>query len=163
MTTVLSLIVAIVAVFFGPLVAWAVTRQQIAVTAREVWMREFRVNLAAFLSSSAAYRQHMLHHTTDDPVKEKRLAEINDVLAPRYHSLRLLLAERGTQFAGFAQALEVFLQPRPEELSLRLHKLNTAAEGILQSERTAITADPGIWSALRSSIGLRTVPPGDHV
>jgi hypothetical protein len=98
----------------------------------------------------------MQHHTTDDPVKEKRLAEINDVLIPRYHALRLLLAERGTQFADFTRVLEDFSQPRPEDLALRLRELNAAAEGILQSERTAITADPGIWSALRSSIGLST-------
>jgi hypothetical protein len=55
MIAVLSLAVAILAVFAGPLVAWAVARQQIVVAARETWMRDLREKVAAFLSAHQAY------------------------------------------------------------------------------------------------------------
>jgi hypothetical protein len=46
---VLSLVVAILAVFFGPLLARANLQRQLQVTAWEAWMREFREQLAVLL------------------------------------------------------------------------------------------------------------------
>jgi hypothetical protein len=58
MISVLSLVVAILAVFVGPSVAWAVARRQLAVTARESWMREFREQVAVLLASEISLRRH---------------------------------------------------------------------------------------------------------
>jgi hypothetical protein len=60
MISVLSLVVAILAVFFGPLVARASVQRQIRVTSREAWMREFREKVAEFLSSYAAHRGYVI-------------------------------------------------------------------------------------------------------
>jgi hypothetical protein len=49
MISVLSLVVAIPAVFVGPLVARANTQRQIRAAARETWMREFRQHAAEML------------------------------------------------------------------------------------------------------------------
>jgi hypothetical protein len=49
--SVLALVVAILAVFFGPLIARANVQRQIQVASREAWMREFREQVAQFLTS----------------------------------------------------------------------------------------------------------------
>ena len=56
MISVLSLVVTILVAFVAPLVAWEVARQQIEVTAREAWMRDFRAEVAAYLSNYVAYK-----------------------------------------------------------------------------------------------------------
>jgi hypothetical protein len=75
MIPVLSLLVAALAVFFGPLVTWTVARKQITVATREAWMREFREQVAALLTSTASFRDHVRTHSTDDPKDEQRLAK----------------------------------------------------------------------------------------
>ena len=154
MIPVLSLVVAILAVFIGPLVTWAVTRQQIAVTARETWMREFREKVAVFLSSSAAFRVHVKHHTTGDPEKEKRLAEINDAGTPSYHTICLLVAEKGSQYAAFVQIMDRLGAAAPEKAAFHVREVGAAAEDILRRERAAIAADPGVWGGLATSLGF---------
>ena len=83
--SILSLVVSLVVGIGAVLMARANLQRQIQVTAREAWMREFREQVAALLSAYASYREHVRTHTTDDPDKERRLAEINDeMLTPRY-------------------------------------------------------------------------------
>jgi hypothetical protein len=53
---VLALVVAILAVFFGPLVARANTQRQIRVTTREAWMREFREQVATIMATTSGCR-----------------------------------------------------------------------------------------------------------
>lgn len=53
----LVLRIAIFAVFVGPMVTWAVARQQIAVAAREAWIKEFR---EAFAAPITAYHEFIL-------------------------------------------------------------------------------------------------------
>jgi hypothetical protein len=60
MISVLSLVVAILAVFFGPLIARANVQRQLQVAAREAWMREFREQVAAMLTSSQALGRRVL-------------------------------------------------------------------------------------------------------
>jgi hypothetical protein len=157
MITVLSLVVAILAVFIGPLVAWAVARQQIAVAARETWMREFRENVAAFLTGYAAFREHIRSHTPGDPEKERRLAEINDVTNPSYHVIRFLIAEKDPQYTAFIQTLDA-LNNAPcapsDKAADRQRELIAAAEGILRCERAAIATDPGVLSTLWATVGF---------
>jgi aromatic ring-opening dioxygenase catalytic subunit (LigB family) len=75
---VLSLLVAL-----GTLVLTRANLQwQSRVAAREAWRREFREQVVALLSTYAVLREHARSHTTGDPEKEKRLAEINEELTP---------------------------------------------------------------------------------
>jgi hypothetical protein len=72
--SVLSLVVAILAVLFGPLMAWTVALRQITVAARAAWLREFREKVAALLY---AYDKFVIYattgeHTTGDPEKNKK-------------------------------------------------------------------------------------------
>jgi hypothetical protein len=157
MISFLSLVVAILAVFFGPLVAWAVARQQIAVAARETWMHEFRENVAAFLSGYAAFREHIKSHTTGDPEKERRLAEIGDATNPPYHVIGLLIAEKGPQYAAFGQTVDALNTAPVDKAVDRQRELIAAAEDILRHERAAIATDPGLfltlWGVLRFGTG----------
>ena len=80
-------------------------------------------------------------HTAAD--RGERLAAITDVVTPRYHAPRLLVAERGSQYAPFVQTLDAFIGATPDGLTARTSDLVTAAEGILRGERAAIAVDPG--------------------
>jgi hypothetical protein len=154
MITVLSLVVAILAVFVGPLVAWAVARQQIAVAARETWMREFRENVAAFLTGYAAFREHIRSHTTGDPEKERRFAEINDVTNPSYHVIRFLIAEKDPQYTAFVETLDALSNAPSDKAADRRRELIAAVEGILRCERAAIATDPGVLRTLWAIVGF---------
>ena len=138
--------------FVGPLVAWAIARQGVTIAARETWIRELRENIAAFLSGYVAFRIHIRTHTTGDPDKEKRLAEINDSMNPPYHALCLLIAERGTEYEAFGQAIENLVNAPANTVADRRREFMQEAERILRAERAACAADPGVWSALWSGI-----------
>jgi hypothetical protein len=153
MATFISLTVALIAVFFGPAVAWAIARQQIAVTAREAWMREFREKVAVFLSSNAEFRAHVLRDTTSDPENQKCLAGIKDVMTPCYHVIRLLVAEKGGHPTFLQTMLRLVEEPHEATASLT-RQFATEAEEILQCEREAITTEPSVWRGLRTSLGL---------
>jgi hypothetical protein len=119
MISVLSLVVAILAVIVGPLVAWTVAQRQIAVTAREAWMREFREHTAALLDihNSLFLQRRSTPLTEDDGVlgaerAAKRRAEIIQSMGRPYLTIRLSLAERGSEHDGFVQTLETFMKTR---------------------------------------------------
>jgi hypothetical protein len=113
MITVLSLVVAILAVFVGPSVARTNVQRQIRATAKENWMREFRQQAVALICAHAALRDHSRASTAKasaraalDPnyvgtsgvleqENKKRLGELSDALNPPYQAIRLLIAEKG--------------------------------------------------------------------
>ena len=151
----LSLVVAILAVCFGPLVAWTTSRQQISVAARESWMREFREKVAVLLTVYDAFLTHIANHTTTDPVIARQLTDLADAQTLHYHAIRLLIAEKGQQYPAFIGSVDRLLRATSNDVALRKDELFKAAEDILQREQTAIEADPGIWSALLTSVRLR--------
>jgi hypothetical protein len=118
-------------------------------------MREFREQVAALFTNYAAFREHARSHTTGDPEKEKRLAEINDAMTLRFHTIRLLIAEKGTHYGAFVANMERLLNATTFEAGARSHEIYVAAEDILRSESAAIAADPGVWRAVLTSLGLR--------
>ena len=63
MIPILSLAATILAVFFGPLIARANVQRQLQAAAREAWMREFREQVVALLTSFAAFRDHVRTHS----------------------------------------------------------------------------------------------------
>lgn len=149
----LSLVVAILAVFFGPLVAWSVAHQQMIVTAREVWMREFRQQVATILSTYWRFLAHTEKHTWDQPEEARRLAAINDDMRSPYYAISFLIAEHGNQHTAFIRTLARLMQANKDEAPHHLKQVADAAEAILQQERAAIAAT-SVWSALRNSLGI---------
>jgi hypothetical protein len=158
MIPVLALVVAILAVFFGPLVARANTQRQIRATARETWIREFREQVAKLLSSDAALRKHATSHTTGDHEKERRLAEITDAMGPCYHGIRLLIAERGQQYADLVLKMDIFTNASTDQVASHAREFTAAATDILQRERAAIVTDQGVWREVWISLGLDANP-----
>ena len=77
--------------------------------------------------------------------------ELRDVWHPGYHTIRLLIAEKGPQYAAFVVKMDGI----PDELTAEaVREFFEAAEKILRSERTALEA-PGRWRArLRNGLGL---------
>ncbi len=156
MIPVLALVVAILAAFFGPLVTWTIARRQIALTARETWMRQFREQVAALLTAYDRFVIHTQSHTTGDPEKERRLVEVTDAQRLPYHALRLFIAERAPEYDDFRNALDQLLTAPADIIEVRKATLVMAAEMILQKERAAITDAPAIWRELCNSLGLRS-------
>jgi hypothetical protein len=167
--SVLSLVVAIVAVFVGPFVARANVQRQIQVAVREAWMREFREQVAGFLSSFAAYREKALWLANpdiawraEDRLKaNKERLEANDAMRRHFHAIRLLIAEKGPQYAAFIPTIRQLLQAPADQVTDRAEELTSAAAQILQHERAAIDVDPwwravaafgvvGWWSQIRA-------------
>jgi hypothetical protein len=151
---ILSLLVTILAVFVGPLMTWTIARRQIEVAAREAWMREFREKVAAFIYAYDNFLIHIRTHTTGDTEKEKQLADINNAQRLPYHTIRLLIAEKGTQYTAFGTSIDRLLSSTTNEIDARREVLFKAAESILQQERAAIAANPGIWNALLRASSL---------
>jgi hypothetical protein len=159
MIPVLSLVVAILAVLFGPLVARANLRQQLARTAQETWLREFREQVALFLAAQDALRQHRRDSTTTEPEKrEAQIAEINDRRRPAYHTIRLLLAQQGllTDDVGahrhpyFLAVLDRLIQSEDGGVG----PLASAAEVVMRAEWLSISTAPTLWNSLRDDLGL---------
>jgi hypothetical protein len=156
MISVLSLVVAILAVFFGPLVARANVQRQIRATAREAWMREFREKVAMFLIQSLAMRGHQ--KARDLPITDpagKAAHESLLALEQCFYVIHLLIQERGIQHQKFLPPLSnlhnkaLSGEPRASEAAV----LQSVAGIILQRERSAIEV-PGRWrSWLRHRLG----------
>jgi hypothetical protein len=153
MISVLSLVVAILAVFFGPLIARANVQRQLQVAAREAWMREFREQVAAMLTSRQALgrRVSLLGRTAvDDPEQERQ----RDALYLAFDQLRLLLAEKGAQHETMLETANRLVQEDYGNKAEPWHKFAADAADILRHERAAIVADLGVWREIRISLGL---------
>jgi hypothetical protein len=70
---VLSLMVAIVAVFVGPFVARSKVQRQIRAASREAWMRKFREQVAAYFSAIGSVQSHLVPHTRQYRSPDARL------------------------------------------------------------------------------------------
>jgi hypothetical protein len=77
---ILALVVAILAVFFGPIIGRANVQRQIRVATREAWIREFREQVARLLARIQALRH--LAGNPESPEGAKRRDELHDALAP---------------------------------------------------------------------------------
>jgi hypothetical protein len=132
--SVLSLVVAILALFFGPLIARANVQLQLQAAAREARMREFREQVAALLAG-------------------QRDAEIKHAQRLAYHRIRLLFVERERTLddKAFIILLDRFMQPGATDEDARAFA--RSAEHILRSERSR-SWDPGGWTTLGTSLGL---------
>jgi hypothetical protein len=121
------------------LMARANLHRQIQVASREAWMREFREQVAVFFSAFASMRNHVAM-TPPAPEKDKRLVELRDVWSPASHIIRLLIAEKGTQYAAFVPKMDGIPAELTVEAEARMREFYEAAENILRSERAAIEA-----------------------
>jgi hypothetical protein len=136
------------------LVARANLQRQIQATAREAWMREFREQVAAFLSAAQVLKLHVASHT-GAPEAEKIPAELRDAMGLAYHTIRFLIAEKGEQqHADFIQSLDgLLLAPADQEVSIT-QKLTMATTDILRRERAVIETDQAIrwqpWLQLKA-------------
>jgi hypothetical protein len=159
MIPVLSLVVAMLAVFFGPLVAWTVARQQIAVNAREMWLRELREQVALFMAHQNAIRFYCQNPAEARGLEEeKRASERLDALFVPYSAISLLLAEKGLlasqEYQTFIGKLNRSMTWKDAEESYRYLQeiINTAAR-FMTHQRAALASGPGIWRAIRVSLG----------
>lgn len=142
--SVLSLLVATVAV----LVTWANVRWQNKATAAEAWMREFRGQAAAILTNR---RKRPGEGAREMEVYWERLLS--------YHTMRLLIAEKGPRHEGFLPHLESMWQnERPGESNFD-EEFTAAAAEVLRREREASlsslrlsfsTAKPKRWLGRRA-------------
>jgi hypothetical protein len=154
MISVLSLVVTILVAFVAPLVTWEVARRQMEVTAREAWMRDFRAEVAAYLSNYVAYKRSRI--AMDGAILVHR-AELHETLSRRHNAIRLLIAERGAEHAAFLQSMDNLSEASESEATHRTQELMIAAVAILVRERAATEADPGMWRALWIRLGLTAV------
>jgi hypothetical protein len=139
MISVLSLVVAILAVFFGPLIAQANVQRQIRATARETWMREFRQHAAELLKNHGSM-----------PSDAARAFEFRVAMRLSYNALRLLVAERAPQYDGFISHLDDMMRYQGDFGD----QFTAAAADILQRERAAIMEDPRVWREIWISLGF---------
>ena len=137
---VLSLVVAILAVFFGPLIARANTQRQLQVAAREAWMREFREQVAALLNRSGVL------------IAEGSTAPFDPEMTRYVYVIRMLIAEKGEQYAPFVGIMNRLLGT-----PTFMDQLAAAATDILRQERAAAAEDPGVWREVWISLGLDAV------
>ena len=178
MISVLALVVAALAVFFGPLVTRANTQRQIQVTAREAWMREFREQVAQFIAGTAN-TDHVtagtreageVHAGGDARATRLVIGElVENVRATQASTsaVRLLIAEKGAQYVEFVEvmnrlhavALRRLREPDLSERILfeRIREVESAAADILRHERAAMAEDPGVWREVWTSLGLDAV------
>ena len=171
MISVLSLVVAILAVFFGPLVTWEVTRQQIRGAVREAWMRDFREKVSEYLTGYGAYRDNagllreeirraeLAFKSWGESAVEarRRLANLYAAMARPHNAILLLIAEQGNEYVAFIEFIErvknISEESASEAAAASVSEFTEAAVAILQRERAAIEADPGMWRALRNRLG----------
>jgi hypothetical protein len=159
MISVLSLVVAALAVFFGPVVAWANVQRQIQVAAREAWMREFREQVAAFRDSFEAFVLAKPDEEAKSPEARLQLDKEHREMRHHYMVLRLLIAEKGQRYQDFIQKMgPTFSVTQIDQMIARVGELISAAADILQRERAAIETDPGAWRTVRTDLGLEAAP-----
>jgi hypothetical protein len=110
-------------------------------------MREFREQVAAMRSGYMAFQQHLIQHRNivdpalsgEEQAREdkERLFEFINATRPPYYVIRLLIAEKGLQYAKFRDTAERLMSgPSDQEVE----EFTTAAENILLCERAAIEA-----------------------
>ena len=76
-------------------------------------------------------------------------------MSPAYHVICLLVAEKGPQDAALVQAMKNFLNATTDKVAQYRGEFGELAEATLKKrERAAITRDPGVWAALRTSLRL---------
>jgi hypothetical protein len=158
MIPVLALVVAILAVFFGPLVARANTHRQIRVTTRENWMREFREQVAQFLAVIASVK------TVGPALGAAERSELGRTLQTSVQTVALLIAEKGqhAEVMGIMNRLAPeAMRPRDEtdltDFADLMTEVSIAAANVLRRERSAIAEDPGVWREVWISLGLDAV------
>jgi hypothetical protein len=80
-------------------------------------------------------------------------------MAPAYHTLRLLVAEKASQHGAFSQFMDgLFAGANTEHgASPRIDQLSDAAIEVLRCERAAEEDDPGVWREVWTSLGLDAV------
>jgi hypothetical protein len=88
-----------------------------------------------------------------------RLAAINDAMAPAYHTLRLLIAEKAPQYEAYSLLADSLFTGANTEpgAAPRIDQLSDAAIEVLQRERAAAAEDPGVWREVWTSLGLGLV------
>lgn len=139
MISVLSLVVAILAVLFGPLVARSNAQRQIRATARGDWMRDFRQHAAELL------RNHGLR-----PGDGTREFEVRVAMRFSYSALRLLIAEKAPQYDEFISNLDDMMKYQSGDSEKE--KFAAASADILRRERAAIMEDHGVWRKTYSKL-----------
>lgn len=75
-------------------------------------------------------------------------------MAPAYHAICFLVAEKGPQDTALVQTMKNLLNATTNEVAQYRCEFGELAEAILKRERAAITKDPGVWTALRASLHL---------
>lgn len=152
MTSFIALLIASLAVFVGPMVTWAIARQQIAVTAREAWIKEFREAVATLITAYDEFVLFTRTYSSDDPQQQQKLAFLNETQRLPYHKIRLLIAGHDQPHTAFPGLVEGMLQSERDSNAGRRNAVVDAAAVILRKERSIIEDDPGIWSVLRASL-----------
>ena len=154
MKSFLALLIAILAVFVGPMVTWAVARQQIAVAARETWIKEFREAVAALITAYDEFILFIPTYSSENPQQQQKLALLNEAQRLPYHKIRLLIAGHDQPYPDFSGLVDGMLMSERDTGAERRNGVVDAAAIILHHERTLIANDPGIWSVLRASLRL---------
>ncbi len=152
MTSFLALVIAVLAVFVGPMVTWAVARQQIAVAARETWIRDFRECVATLITAYDEFVLFTRTYSSTDPQQVQKLALLNSAQRLPYHQIRLLIAGHDQAHPSFPDLVDGMLQSETDANAVRRNGVVEAAAAILRQERAIIENDPGIWSVLRTSL-----------
>lgn len=150
MLPILTLIVAALAVFFGPMVIWSVAREQIAATSRASWMREFREQVSILMSTRSAFTRFMVGFTSGNEKDEVRREEILTRIDQSFFTLRLLAAE--TEYKNTLDSLthKYMVAPGAENVQSTFEDLLREVERILAQERNKIEMSRGVF---RSIIG----------
>jgi hypothetical protein len=140
MISVLSLVVAILAVFFGPLVARSNVQRQIRAAAREAWMRDFRQHAAEML------KNHGLR-----PGDGAREFEVRVAMRFSYSALRLLIAEKAPQYDQFIPHLDDMMKYQSGDSEKE--RFAVASADVLRCERAAIMGDHRAWRRIYIRLG----------
>lgn len=141
--SVLSLIVAALAVFVGPVVSWAVAReqirnarllmsQQIVGPMRQAWINTLRQKIAEFLSSALHYSVAGFDERSDAEYQRLTLLEQEIVLTvnPNEADHQELIQVMSTLLRSLSRGVSM-----PDEGFLAAHdRLTGLAQGILKTE-----------------------------
>jgi hypothetical protein len=149
----LSLIIAILAVFLGPVISWAIAARANGISAREAWIREFRENLATLL---AAYDEFVLFcgkYSSDNPIHEETMVRLNSAQRVPYHKLRLLIAAHKNPDQGFLNTMDKMLTSTSDKNASLRNDLSDAGAVVLRRENDLVLATPDIWAAIGTSLG----------
>jgi hypothetical protein len=137
-------------------------QRQIRAASLEAWKREFREQVAQFMAwqRALATRQMHLGNTPGaDRESDTRQTEIQDGLLRSFHSIYLLMAERGgEEHAEFMENLrQIVVSPTKQEEEARAQAFATGAALILRSLRDDMAVGWQSQSRLRAWL-RRTLP-----